>query len=117
MYIKKTHHHNPRYGGGHLHQRDARSQLFDNAGGSSYGYGYGYPGDGRGGSASPRVASAYRPATPNARGQYSASVLEELESQNDAQVEGLSAKVKMLKDVGSLLLFYGLFWGGAQKKA
>ncbi|KAI5841829.1 hypothetical protein DFP73DRAFT_554810 [Morchella snyderi] len=88
-----------RYGGGHLHQRDARSQLFDNAGGSSYGYGYGYPGDGRGGSASPRVASAYRPATPNARGQYSASVLEELESQNDAQVEGLSAKVKMLKDI------------------
>lgn len=75
--------------GSHLHQRDARSQLFENSG-------YGYPGDGR---ASPRVASAYRPATPNSRGQYSASVLEELESQNDAHVEGLSAKVKMLKDV------------------
>lgn len=79
---------NNRYGS-QLHQRDARPQLFDNSG-------YGYPGDGR---ASPRVASAYRPAAPNSRGQYSASVLEELESQNDAQVEGLSAKVKMLKDV------------------
>lgn len=79
---------NNRYGS-QLHQRDARSQLFDNSG-------YGYPGDGR---ASPRIASAYRPAAPNSRGQYSASVLEELESQNDAQVEGLSAKVKMLKDV------------------
>ncbi|KAL0637638.1 protein transport protein bet1 [Maublancomyces gigas] len=75
--------------GSQLHQRDARSQLFDNSG-------YGYPGDGR---ASPRIASAYRPAAPNSRGQYSASVLEELESQNDAQVEGLSAKVKMLKDI------------------
>lgn len=79
---------NNRYGS-QLHQRDARSQLFDNNG-------YGYPSDGR---VSPRIASAYRPAAPNSRGQYSASVLEELESQNDAQVEGLSAKVKMLKDV------------------
>src|SRR5438552_17308620 len=33
------------------------------------------------------------------RGQYSHAVLDELESQNDAHVEGLSAKVKMLKDV------------------
>lgn len=82
---------NNRYGS-QLHQRDARSQLFDNSG-------YGYPGDGR---ASPRIASAYRPAAPNSRGQYSASVLEELESQNDAQVEGLSAKVKMLKDVSCI---------------
>lgn len=86
---------NNRYGS-HLHQRDARSQLFDNSG-------YGYPGDGR---ASPRVASAYRPATPNSRGQYSASVLEELESQNDVHVEGLSAKVKMLKDVCYAYGFY-----------
>lgn len=82
---------NDRYGS-QLHQRDARSQLFDNSG-------YGYPRDGR---VSPRIASAYRPAAPNSRGQYSASVLEELESQNDTQVEGLSAKVKMLKDVSCI---------------
>ncbi|KAI5791945.1 hypothetical protein EDC01DRAFT_656671 [Geopyxis carbonaria] len=42
---------------------------------------------------------AYRTATPNRKGQYSANVLEELESQNEAQVEGLSAKVRMLKDI------------------
>ncbi|KAF8247544.1 SNARE domain-containing protein, partial [Wilcoxina mikolae CBS 423.85] len=41
----------------------------------------------------------YRAATPNRKGQYSAAVMEELESQNDAQVEGLSAKVRMLKDI------------------
>ncbi|MCJ1382576.1 protein transport protein bet1 [Xylographa soralifera] len=33
------------------------------------------------------------------RGQYSDAVLSELESQNDDQVEGMSAKVKMLKDI------------------
>lgn len=33
------------------------------------------------------------------RGQYSDAVLSELESQNDEQVEGMSARVKMLKDV------------------
>lgn len=85
--------------GSHLHQRDARAQLFGDGGG--YGGGYGYPGDGR---SPPRgagvgVGAQYRPATPNSRGQYSASVMEELESQNDAHVEGLSAKVKMLKEV------------------
>ncbi|KAL9066260.1 MAG: hypothetical protein Q9157_007210 [Trypethelium eluteriae] len=41
----------------------------------------------------------FRSATPNKRGQYSDAVLNELESQNDAQVEGISAKVRMLKDV------------------
>ena len=35
------------------------------------------------------------------RGQYSDAVLSELESQNDDQVEGMSAKVKMLKDVSA----------------
>ncbi|KAF8454893.1 hypothetical protein BGX38DRAFT_1267518 [Terfezia claveryi] len=76
--------------GSNLHQRDARSQLFgDHGGGGSSGTGLRAPSPGYG----------YRPATPNSRGQYSASVLEELESQNDAQVEGLSAKVKMLKDI------------------
>lgn len=34
------------------------------------------------------------------RGQYSDAVLSELESQNDGHLEGMSAKVKMLKDVG-----------------
>jgi len=33
------------------------------------------------------------------RGQYSNAVLDELESQNDNQVEGIMGKVKMLKDV------------------
>ena len=37
------------------------------------------------------------------RGQYSDAVLSELESQNDDQVEGMSAKVKMLKDVSDEL--------------
>lgn len=41
----------------------------------------------------------FRPATPNSRGQYSGAVLDELESQNDAQVEGIMGKVKVLKDV------------------
>ena len=33
------------------------------------------------------------------RGHYSDAVLSHLESQNDEEVEGISAKVKMLKDV------------------
>lgn len=33
------------------------------------------------------------------RGQYSDAVLNELESQNDQQVEGILGKVKVLKDV------------------
>lgn len=36
------------------------------------------------------------------RGQYSDAVLSELEGQNDVQLEGMSAKVKMLKDVSPL---------------
>jgi hypothetical protein len=35
------------------------------------------------------------------RGQYSGAVLDELESQNDAQVEGIMGKVKILKEVSS----------------
>jgi len=34
-----------------------------------------------------------------ARGQYSDSVLDELESQNDDEVQGMSSRVKMLKEV------------------
>lgn len=33
------------------------------------------------------------------RGQYSDAVLNELESQNDGQVEGIMGKVRLLKDV------------------
>lgn len=40
-----------------------------------------------------------RMLTPKHRGQYSDAVLNELESQNDGQVEGILGKVKMLKDV------------------
>lgn len=38
------------------------------------------------------------------RGQYSDAVLSSLESQNDAEVEGISAKVRALKEV--LTLFF-----------
>ncbi|TPR08372.1 adenylate kinase family protein [Aspergillus niger] len=47
----------------------------------------------------PRAAGGFRSATPNAKGHYSDAVLSHLESQNDAEVEGISAKVKMLKDL------------------
>jgi hypothetical protein len=40
----------------------------------------------------------------NDRGQYSDAVLNELESQNDGQVEGIMGKVRQLKDVGSFSL-------------
>jgi len=36
------------------------------------------------------------------RGHYSDAVLSSLESQNDAEVEGITAKVRMLKDVSNL---------------
>jgi blocked-early-in-transport protein 1 len=35
----------------------------------------------------------------NGRGQYSDAVLNELESQNDQQVDGILGKVRLLKDV------------------
>lgn len=46
-------------------------------------------------------SKGFRPATPNSRGQYSGAVLDELESQNDAQVEGIMGKVRVLKDVST----------------
>lgn len=110
-----------------LHQRDSRNDLFKGytggAGSSSrtataspsrlnpsssgnYGGG-GYnasPSHGLGGSntTTPGYGNNFRPATPNARGQYSDAVLNELESQNDAQVDGILGKVKILKDVSPL---------------
>ncbi|KAI1376120.1 hypothetical protein F4677DRAFT_96639 [Hypoxylon crocopeplum] len=107
-----------RFGHSTLHQRDSRSALFEGYSGSGRnsadparrpspalgGYGYGYPGNGNG-TASGNThlgvenRGAYRPATPNSRGQYSDAVLNELESQNDQQVEGILGKVKTLKDM------------------
>jgi len=92
-----------RFGASSLHQRDPRSALFENYSGGSAGSreatpprggGYGYQ---NGNLSAP--GSSYRPATPNSRGQYSNAVLDELESQNDNQVEGIMGKVKMLKSM------------------
>lgn len=98
-----------RFGASSLHQRDSRSALFEgyNAGGNdqarraspNVGGGYGYGGYQTNGSLGVENRGAYRPATPNKKGQYSDVVLNELESQNDAQVEGILGKVKVLKDV------------------
>ena len=48
------------------------------------------------------------------RGQYSDAVLNELESQNDGQVEGIMGKVRQLKDVSQtlqvVLLKYNIHW-------
>ncbi|ROW03802.1 hypothetical protein VMCG_05464 [Cytospora schulzeri] len=99
-----------------LHQRDSRSALFEGYTGSGAdnrrgitpspsrlgagGYGYGYPGTPSGGNG---TALGFRPATPNKKGQYSDAVLNELESQNDAQIEGIMGKVRVLKDIGFFL--------------
>ncbi|USP80863.1 hypothetical protein yc1106_08137 [Curvularia clavata] len=64
--------------------------------GGGAGAGYGLNGAGAG-------ESVYRSATPNSRGQYSAAVLDELESQNDEHVGVLTSKVKMLKDLTHLI--------------
>ncbi|KAJ5164674.1 uncharacterized protein N7500_006504 [Penicillium coprophilum] len=95
-------------------QRDPRasSSLFDQYGGDSRqasrspaqqpgGYGYGgYPSSAPNGYAGSGAAGAgYQSASPDKKGHYSDAVLSSLESQNDAEVEGISAKVKMLKDI------------------
>lgn len=69
--------------------------------GGGYGYG-GYAANGNGtglGVPGAGAGGGFRPATPNRKGQYSDAVLNELESQNDAQVEGIMGKVRILKDV------------------
>jgi len=103
-----------RFGPSSLHQRDPRSALFEgyDAGGSErtrpgshspsrgeYNRGYGYSGNGGAVGALGVERPAYRPATPNSRGQYSDATLNELESQNDGHVEGILGKVKQLKDM------------------
>ncbi|CAF9933516.1 MAG: protein transport protein bet1 [Heterodermia speciosa] len=114
-----------RFGSSSLHQRDARSTLFDSydrnrpsshspAGRQGYSYNAGggsnsYPGSSSNGglnangNAPGGGGGGFRPATPNSRGQYSDAVLSELENQNEAQLEGMSAKVKMLKDITSAI--------------
>ncbi|KNG50331.1 er-golgi snare complex subunit [Stemphylium lycopersici] len=61
------------------------------------GGGYGVVGGGSG------YRDDFRSATPNSRGQYSAAVLDELESQNDEHVGVLTGKVRMLKDLTHLI--------------
>ncbi|KAL4875561.1 hypothetical protein BJY04DRAFT_201651 [Aspergillus karnatakaensis] len=90
-----------------LHRRDPRSSLFDSYNGDSRpaskspgnagGYGYGgYPGGDRPMNGN---AAGYKSATPNSKGHYSDAVLSHLESQNEEEVEGITAKVKMLKNL------------------
>lgn len=55
----------------------------------------------------------FRPATPNRKGQYSDAVLNELESQNDREVDGILGKVRILKDVSvSFFSFLFVFCSG-----
>ncbi|KAH8704249.1 SNARE complex subunit Bet1 [Talaromyces proteolyticus] len=98
-----------------LHQRDPRaaSSLFDSYGSSgngdrsrpssrhtpSYGAYSGAVSDGYPNGNLTPGSSGYRAATPNSRGHYSDSVLSELESQNDNEVEGITAKVRALKEL------------------
>ncbi|KAL4986657.1 hypothetical protein BDW68DRAFT_162794 [Aspergillus falconensis] len=93
-----------------IHRRDPRasSSLFDsydgvprpasrspgNVGGYSYG---GHPGADRSMNGNGYVG--YKSATPNSKGHYSDAVLSHLESQNEEEVEGITAKVRMLKDL------------------
>jgi len=109
-----------RFGSSSLHQRDPRSALFGEYDGgassrskpsssprASPGYGYGVPSSSSNDTLGVGDRGGFRPATPNRKGQYSDAVLNELESQNDGQVEGILGKVRMLKDV-RILLFMSL---------
>ncbi|KAA8619940.1 SNARE domain containing protein [Pyrenophora tritici-repentis] len=58
---------------------------------------------GEGGAYDGGQGATFRSATPNSRGQYSAAVLDELESQNDEHVGVLTGKVRMLKDLTHLI--------------
>lgn len=81
-----------------LHQRDRnqeRTQLFSQVG--SYN-----PAQVLNSSSSSRSSTPYQTATSESN-YYSDAVLQQLESQNDEQIEGLSAKVKMLKDVSTMV--------------
>ncbi|KAL4973213.1 hypothetical protein BDW66DRAFT_108555 [Aspergillus desertorum] len=99
-----------RFSRSELHRRDLRtsSSLFDSYDGVSRpasrspghvgGYGYGgYPGADR--SMHINGYEGYKSATPNSKGHYSDAVLSHLESQNEEEIEGITAKVRMLKDL------------------
>ncbi|KAL2117085.1 hypothetical protein VTJ04DRAFT_9253 [Mycothermus thermophilus] len=86
----------------HFNPPYASSQQQPPSGPGYYGYG-GYQPSSASGSNHLGVGvesrGGFRPATPNRKGQYSDAVLNELESQNDQQVEGIMGKVKLLKDM------------------
>ncbi|KAK4135598.1 hypothetical protein BT67DRAFT_433075 [Trichocladium antarcticum] len=85
------------YGGYHHQQQQQQQQQHVDGGSSSNSYG-----NGRGSGSHLGVADArggFRPATPNRKGQYSDAVLNELESQNDREVDGILGKVRILKDM------------------
>jgi len=102
-------------GGGAASSRTAHNASPRVGGGGGYGYSGGVGGGGGGGYNNGYSGNnnnngslgidggaqrgGYRPATPNSRGQYSDAVLNELESQNDQQVEGILGKVRVLKDM------------------
>ncbi|TKA69707.1 hypothetical protein B0A49_04553 [Cryomyces minteri] len=67
--------------------------------GSTAGAGGGTGGLYGGAGAGEKSEAGFRAATPNSRGQYSDAVLSELESQNDEELEGMSKRVRMLKDI------------------
>lgn len=88
-------------------------------GASSHGNGNLYPGGSSGGGSGYGVGrgkddAMFRSATPNSRGQYSAAVLDELESQNDEHVGVLTSKVRMLKDVCFAPLLSFSPWEGGE---
>ncbi|KAL9082626.1 MAG: hypothetical protein Q9159_006283 [Coniocarpon cinnabarinum] len=65
-------------------------------------YGYSSPADGSSSTRDQLFANGagkYRAATPNRKGQYSDAVLNELEGQNERELEGMSGRVAMLKQL------------------
>ncbi|CAK7895180.1 protein transport protein Bet1p [[Candida] anglica] len=75
--------------GGGAHQRDLRTQLFA-------------PPPQRGHSQTPpsRTASPYDKAPPPPNAKYNESYLSSLESQNNDELDSMSSKVRLLKDLG-----------------
>jgi len=76
------------------------SRPYDARASSPYLNGNPYSGSNGTGSGTPNSHSGFRPATPNKKGQYSTSVLEELEAQNENTATTLlSQKVSQLKSL------------------
>ncbi|KAF1844600.1 uncharacterized protein K460DRAFT_354498 [Cucurbitaria berberidis CBS 394.84] len=89
--------HTPSFGAYGAASSSSNGSLFPSSSGSGYGVG------GGGGGGARNIDGSFRSATPNSRGQYSAAVMDELESQNDEHVGVLTSKVKMLKDLTHLI--------------